>query len=93
MKQVSSGNRTLNPDIQVRLEALQWKVDQVRARAGTPLMACIRISEMMWDRAVGAGGLLSAVEHLANPTLPFGARGHDNVVPFRAGGQDRKSLS
>lgn len=36
-------------EFQHRLRCLQWRVDQVRKRAGTPMAACIKISEMMWD--------------------------------------------
>ena len=79
--------------IRPRLHALQWKVDQVRRQAGTPLLACMRISDLMWDRALGAGGLLSAVEHLADPALPFGPGQRDNVVSFRAARRGTKHLS
>ena len=44
-----------------RLERLQWRVDQVRDRSATPLAACIRISQMMWDSVTGDRGLLSAL--------------------------------
>lgn len=34
---------------QRRLRGLQFRIDMERRRAGTPLGACVRISEMMWD--------------------------------------------
>lgn len=34
---------------QCRLRCLQWRIDQIRDRAKTPLAACISISDMMWD--------------------------------------------
>ena len=46
---------------QQRIRCLQWKVDQVRNRAATPMAACMRISEMMWDSLVGCGGLRDAL--------------------------------
>lgn len=46
---------------QKRIRCLQWKVDQVRNRASTPMAACIRISEMMWDSLIGSGGLRDAL--------------------------------
>ena len=32
-----------------RLQGLQWKVDQIRKLANTPMAACITISNMMRD--------------------------------------------
>lgn len=40
-----------------RLRRLQWRIDQERRRAGTPLGACIRLSRMMWQSLLGEGGL------------------------------------
>jgi hypothetical protein len=40
-----------------RLTRLQWRIDQERRLARTPMNACIRISRMMWDNLVGRGGL------------------------------------
>lgn len=33
-----------------RLKGLQWRIDRVRECAGNPLDACMRISQLMWDR-------------------------------------------
>ncbi len=52
---------------QQRLRGLQWRVDIVRERSQTPLAACIRMSEMMWDTLVGEGGLRDSLEYLSNP--------------------------
>jgi hypothetical protein len=40
-----------------RLRRLQWRIDQERRLARTPLGACVRISRMMWDNVLGEGGL------------------------------------
>ena len=40
-----------------RLRRLQWRIDQERRLARTPMNACIRISRMMWRRVLGPGGL------------------------------------
>lgn len=40
-----------------RLRRLQWRIDQERRLARTPMNACIRISRMMWDNILGRGGL------------------------------------
>jgi hypothetical protein len=49
---------------QHRMRCLQWKIDQVRARASNPLAACIELSEMMWNSLAGPGGLREALVHL-----------------------------
>lgn len=40
-----------------RLRRFQWRIDQERRRAKTPLAACIRLSSMMWQSLLGEGGL------------------------------------
>ncbi len=44
-----------------RLRGLQWRVDQVRRRAGTPLSACVEMSKLMWDAVLGERGLLESL--------------------------------
>ncbi len=46
-----------------RLIGLQWRVDQERLLARTPMAACIRISNMMWESVVGEGGLLEKLNN------------------------------
>lgn len=43
---------------QRRLRGLQFQIDMERRRAKSPLAACIRISDMMWDSVEGENGLL-----------------------------------
>jgi hypothetical protein len=50
---------------QQRLRCLQWKIDQVRNQCKTPMAACLKLSEMMWDSLVGPGGLKDALEQLS----------------------------
>jgi hypothetical protein len=52
-------------DQQHRLSCLQWKVDQVRGISKTPLAACLRMSKLMWERVLGAGGLMPSLEKLS----------------------------
>jgi hypothetical protein len=40
-----------------RLRRLQWRIDQERRLARTPLAACVRISRMMWRTVLGPNGL------------------------------------
>ncbi|MBA1146730.1 DUF3135 domain-containing protein [Ectothiorhodospiraceae bacterium WFHF3C12] len=49
---------------QARLRGLQWQIDQVRATSGTPLAACLRISNMMWESVTGSDGLIARMEAL-----------------------------
>lgn len=50
---------------QQRMRCLQWKIDQVRNQCKTPMAACVKLSEMMWDSLVGPGGLKEALERLS----------------------------
>ena len=59
---------------QQRMRCLQWKIDQVRARASNPLSACIKLSDMMWDSLAGPGGLREALDGLGQPTRTGSAR-------------------
>jgi hypothetical protein len=47
-----------------RLRRLQWRIDQERRLARTPLAACIRISRMMWRAVLGPNGLRDRVAEL-----------------------------
>jgi hypothetical protein len=62
-----------------RLRRLQWRIEQASRRAGTPLAACIAISNMMWDSVAGRHGLLEALR-MAAPPPHSGAK----VLPFNA---------
>ena len=76
---------------QQRLRGLQWRIDKIRERSGTPLAACIRISGLMWDAVLGPHGLVDHLQALrnANPftTAQEGApapkpRNLASVLPF-----------
>lgn len=51
---------------QPRLRGLQWQIDQVRALTPSPLGACMKMSNMMWDKVLGAGGLVEHLEELGS---------------------------
>ena len=36
-------------DRKIHLRRLQWRIDMVRERAGSPMAATLAISKMMWD--------------------------------------------
>lgn len=49
---------------QQRIRALQWRIDQERNRSKSPMAACIRLSNMMWDNLLGENGLLDNLRHV-----------------------------
>ncbi len=60
-----------------RLRRLQWRIDRERERSPNAMAACVRLSNMMWDRFAGAGGLadhLRAVAADEPPPRPRKAR-------------------
>ncbi len=58
---------------QQRLRCLQWRIDQERRQAKSPLGACIRISRMMWESVSGSNGLLEQLHRLSNHRTPISA--------------------
>lgn len=56
---IDSYLETLPQGQQERMRRLQWRIDQERRMARTPMMACLRISRLMWDSILGRGGLQS----------------------------------
>ena len=55
------------PELRQRLRGLQWRIDMERERCSTPLQACIRISNMMWDMIYADRGFLWSLQVLADP--------------------------
>lgn len=47
-----------------RLRGLQFRLDMERRRSRTPLAACLRMSDMMWQALLGPGGLQDALNQL-----------------------------
>jgi hypothetical protein len=50
-----------------RLEGLQWRINHVREQSNSPVAACIKLSQMMWDRVLGDNGLVENIERLSTP--------------------------
>lgn len=46
---------------QERLRCLQWRIDHIRARSATPLAACLKLVDMMWESTLGDDGLLATL--------------------------------
>jgi len=60
-----------------RLRRLQWRIDQIRRLAHTPLGACIKINSLMLDAVLGDGGLLESMSNLTQPKQ----NGHYHPLP------------
>ena len=78
-----------------RLRRLQWRIDQERRLARTPMAACLQISRMMWDRVLGEGGLRERLTEMGDllqgrpGSRPVHAAAPARVLRF--GHQDRAS--
>lgn len=46
------------------LRRLQWKLDRIRETSATPLAACIRMQDLMWESVVGRDGLVDRLQLL-----------------------------
>lgn len=66
--------------IQRRLNGLQFRIDQVRQLAHTPLGAAIRISELMWKNFLLLNSELSGIKN-RNP--PAETRHNAQIINFR----------
>lgn len=68
-----------------RLRGLQWRIDRERERCGTPLAACVRLSDWMWHCFSGDGGLADTLNRARGRG---GARlrptGTARLIPFPA---------
>lgn len=56
----------LPPENRERMRRLQWRIDQERKLAHSPMSACIRLSRMMWEHVLGEGGLRERLQRLGN---------------------------
>lgn len=69
-----------SPRQQPQLRRLQWRIEQIRRRAPTPLSACISLSGLMWDSLLGEQGLLEIIRHPPGPSCPIGTA--SKILPF-----------
>lgn len=66
---------------QMQLRRLQWKLDRIRETTPTPLAACVRMQEMMWDSVLGDDGLLARLRQL--PARDESGRDTARILDFR----------
>jgi hypothetical protein len=73
-----------------RLQGLQWRIDAERERAPNPLVACMKISRMMWDKVLGEDGLLDGLEQISG-TKPLRAKAtrEADVLEFKRSPESR----
>ncbi len=75
------------PAMRQRLRGLQWRIDQVRRQSTSPVGACVRLSQMMWETLLGPDGLVDHIERLDSPGEDAG-RPVAAVLPFRVPNQN-----
>lgn len=60
-------------DKQKRIRGLQWRIDQERQMAKSPMATCIKLSNMMWEQVLGDNGLINSIKNIekqpAQPVL------------------------
>ena len=80
---------TAPPQRRERLERLQWRIDRERERYADPMVACARLSRMMWDSVHGPGGLVAHLRELEACWLGRPRRGIPTarVLEFPSGGR------
>ena len=78
-----------SPSTQTRLRGLQWQIDAERRRAGTPLSACVRVFNQMWESVYGEGGLLDALNSMEGDPLP--ERPTADVLEFQPRPADQRN--
>ena len=67
--------QTVPPESRERLRRLQWRIDQERRLANSPMGACIRLSRMMWEQVLGDSGLRERFRELGQSMTGDGISG------------------
>jgi len=57
-------------DKQQRLRCLQWKLDQIRKLASSPMSACLQINRLLWESIASEHGLLHCLQRLQSGAHP-----------------------
>ncbi len=72
--------QSLPPENRERMRRLQWRIDQERRLAHTPMSACIRLSRMMWEHVLGEGGLRERLQRLGQGMAGEGSGTHPRLA-------------
>lgn len=70
-----------SPRRQERLRCLQWQLDQIRYTSRTPLAACLRMQQMLWEKLAGDAGLLACLQGTSSQMRPRPTNA--TILPFR----------
>ncbi len=67
-----------------RLRCLQWKLDQIRNLASTPMAACLQINRLLWENIYSEHGLLHCLQHLQSVKQPDNSnQTMAKILPFQ----------
>jgi hypothetical protein len=71
-------------DKQQRLRCLQWKLDQIRELASSPMSACLQINRLLWASITSEHGLLHCLQRLQSGALPDNShKTNAKILPFQ----------
>lgn len=91
-KAIQASIASAQPHRRARLAGLQWQIDVIRWQSDSPLQACSKISDMMWESVVALGSLRDP----ANAPSPSctGTQGDDSapsarIIPFDSARRSR----
>ena len=69
---------------QQRLRCLQWKLDQIRNLASTPMAACLQINRLLWENITSEHGLLHCLQRLQSVKQPDNSnQTMAKILPFQ----------
>ena len=66
---------------QTQLRRMQCKLDRIREIAPTPVAACVRMQELMWESVLGDNGLLDRLQQ--SPTSSPPSANSAKILEFR----------
>jgi len=71
------------PDKQPQLRRTQWKLDQIRRSSATPLAACLRMQQLLWEHVAGEDGLLERLQWRSMQDNAAARQQHSaKILPF-----------
>jgi hypothetical protein len=76
--------KSIPKEKQHRMECLQWRIDQTRAQAKTPLAACMAITEMMWESFEQLNTLFMEMKDSDSTVRLNVAMPTADILPFKA---------
>ena len=74
----------ISSEKQQRMRSLQWRIDKERERSKTPMAACIKLSNMMWENVLGDHGLLATIRHVETNEVSRPVLNTGKILPFKS---------